>query len=199
MDADLDLDSDVQAVTVHPNPSAPPLPCHTHLAFPLQGTHLCTQSPGGAFTHHFAGNHHAVDFRSPPHTPVLAADDATVLEVSDTNTLSGIHVGCLFKWNSIMLQLPDGAVAEYVHIAHNSAKVKPGDKVSKGDVICLSGAVGFCPEPHLHFQLLENPDPKAVSLPCRFGPSSFEPQCGKYYNEQGEVVEVDEAGEMPSA
>jgi murein DD-endopeptidase MepM/ murein hydrolase activator NlpD len=44
-----------------------------------------------------------------------------------------------------------------------SATVKVGDRVQEGQVICLSGDVGFCPTPHLHIQVCTW-DVKACSL-----------------------------------
>ena len=62
--------------------------------------------------------------------------------------VSGIHASNLYKWNSIMLKLDDGQFVEYVHIETDSAIVKVGDHVQRGQHICNSGDVGFCPRPH---------------------------------------------------
>ena len=66
------------------------------------------------------------------------------------------HVDNLFKWNSVILKLATGHFVEYVHIKKSSAAVAPGDRVTAGQPICLSGDVGFCPSPHLHIQV--NPE-----------------------------------------
>ncbi|KAJ9466608.1 Glycyl-glycine endopeptidase ALE-1 [Diplonema papillatum] len=186
---DLQIDSDVQELTTHPDPFRAILPQHAALTFPLQGAGpwLCTQEPGGRFTHHFAGNYHAVDFRCAVGTPVVAVDDGVVAGVHVGNTASGVHVSALFKWNSLAVRLSSGALAEYVHLQHGSARVKEGDAVVRGQVLACSGAVGFCPEPHLHFQLLESQADTAVSLPCSFGASSFTPVSGKFYDAEGAV------------
>ena len=100
---DVRIDSDFRAWSMHPNPN------DTHsqsVGFPLRGERfLCTQSEGGELTHFFSGNLHAVDFRCPDGTPVLAVGDGEVIEVRDENTLTGIAVSNLFKWNSIVLKL----------------------------------------------------------------------------------------------
>jgi hypothetical protein len=99
------IDNDVRPWSMHPEPN------DTHarsVGFPLRGERfLCTQSEGGELTHFFSGNLHAVDFRCDVGTPVLAVGDGEVVEVNDSNTLTGIAVGNLFKWNSIVLKLDE--------------------------------------------------------------------------------------------
>jgi hypothetical protein len=41
-----------------------------------------------------------------------AVGDGVVHEVKDNETVEGIHVGNLFKWNSVMLKLNDGNYVE---------------------------------------------------------------------------------------
>eukprot|EP01060_Flectonema_neradi_P037830 TRINITY_DN7740_c3_g1_i1.p1 TRINITY_DN7740_c3_g1~~TRINITY_DN7740_c3_g1_i1.p1 ORF type:complete len:316 (+),score=37.99 TRINITY_DN7740_c3_g1_i1:53-1000(+) len=186
----LDIDSDVQVHTPHSNPGIEPLAKHSNLHFPLNsatGPYCCTQGEGSLFTHHFAGNYHAVDFRCPVGTEVLSVCDGTVVDVCDTNTCSGIHVSCLYKWNSITVELDCGGFAEYVHLSPSSSLVKVGDTVKRGQQIAASGEIGFCPEPHLHFQLLESQDKKSETLPVRFGDTSFKPAAGSFYDHNGEV------------
>jgi hypothetical protein len=43
---------------------------------------------------------------------------------------------------------------EYVHIRGGSARVALGDRVRSGQIICESGAAGFCPEVHFVVLLL---------------------------------------------
>ena len=54
---------------------------------------------------------------------------------------------------------------EYVHIGCKSAVVKVGDRVRKGDVLCTSGDVGFCPTPHLHLQVHDTMVDNAPTIP----------------------------------
>ena len=75
------MDSDVQAWRRHP------MPHDEHSAvvgFPVGGAgpFLCTQGEGGALTHFFSGNLHAVDFRCAVGTPLLAVRAGTVVEVA---------------------------------------------------------------------------------------------------------------------
>lgn len=205
---DVALESDVQEWSRHPSPS------DEHdcpLGFPLQGgPFLCTQGVGGQLTHFFSGNLHAIDFRCPVGTPILAVADGTVVEVKDDNTLTGIAVSNLFEWNTIMLEVessssaanngenrqgttrsdkPDDAplFVEYVHI--RKALVKEGDHVRKGQVIGESGSVGFSPEPHLHFAAYLSKEPTAPTARVRFQSSvdgtMFLPEAGRKYDAKG--------------
>ena len=74
-------------------------------------------------------------------------------------------------------------VVEYVHIQAGSATVSVGDRVFEGQVICLSGDVGFCPGPHLHIQAHWSAAPGAESIPMGWrGPDGvYFPSPGSRY------------------
>jgi hypothetical protein len=159
----------------------------------LPSSYLCTQSEGGCLTHFFAGNLHAIDFRCDIGTPLLAVADGTVVSVQDDNTLTGVAVSNLFSWNSILLELTmkdeEGPLfVEYVHI--QKSKVRPGDEVSKGQVIGTTGSVGFSPEPHLHFCAYRSSEATAPTVRVYFESNKVGkilPEAGKWYNAEGEV------------
>jgi hypothetical protein len=194
---DIRIESDVQPWEKHPNPKDE----HPQrLGFPLLGgPFLCTQGEDGELTHFFAGNLHAIDFRCPVGTPVLAVADGVVVEAKDANTLTGIAVMNLFEWNSILIRLDEGRhsgqfngplFVEYVHI--QKTDVKPGDRVERGQVIGESGSVGFSPEPHLHFSAFRSPEPTAPTVRVRFespkdgaGNIEFLPKAGSWYDSSG--------------
>lgn len=144
--------------------------------FPLVGsTFLCTQSSGGALTH-FAhpSTYHAVDFRCPMGTPVVAIADSVVVDIRNDSSNSGVRVEDLFKWNSIILKTVEGELfVEYVHVRKDSFRFAVGDSVKTGDIICMSGAAGFCPEPHLHFEIHASGEPGSDSLELRWKGSPF--------------------------
>ena len=113
-----EIDSDVQDWSRHPDPEdTHPAP----LGSPLggDGPWLCTQGEGGALTHFFSGNLHAVDFRCDVGTDILAVADGEVLEVSQSRSLTGVAVSNLYAWNSVMMRCDvDGGdlIVEYVHV-----------------------------------------------------------------------------------
>jgi len=178
----LHLESDVQEWQQHPDPA------DTHsvaIGFPLGNndnieTFTCTQGVGGHLTHFFRGNQHAIDFRCPVGTPLLAVGPGKVVAVKlDCTGTTGIAVTNLFAWNSILIELnttvqPGEArgagtarltqldlydpeherLADgplFVEYVHiQNATVAVGEIVKASQVIGHSGSVGFSPEPHLH-------------------------------------------------
>jgi len=158
-------------------------------AFPLSGAgpFLCSQARGGGLSHFTQGTLHAIDLNTAVGTPVLAVGDGRVLEASDHHTCRGVHAENLFQWNSLLLELTSGVVVEYVHLREHSLRVKKGDIVAVGTVLAESGAVGFCPVPHLHFQchLSAGADAPTVPFAFRGDDAPFTPQCGGYYSARG--------------
>ena len=96
----------------------------------------------------------------------LAVADGTVVEVKDglpenipnappvipitLDTVAGNHIN---------LDLGGGVYAMYAHLQPGSLRVKPRDKVIRGQVIGLVGNTGNSSEPHLHFQLMDRNSP----------------------------------------
>eukprot|EP00536_Pseudo-nitzschia_multiseries_P008405 jgi/Psemu1/198030/e_gw1.213.26.1 len=113
------IESDVSEWKKHPDPSDEhpfrigfPLNDNTtdeiigNGSEPLDRTSfLCTQGEDGTLTHFFSGNLHAIDFRCPVGTELLAVGDGVVVEAKDENTLTGIAVTNLFQWNSILIRI----------------------------------------------------------------------------------------------
>mmetsp|Transcript_28109 Transcript_28109/g.66429 ORF Transcript_28109/g.66429 Transcript_28109/m.66429 type:complete len:377 (+) Transcript_28109:29-1159(+) len=160
--------------------------------FPLpaaSGPYLCTQGVGGHLTHFFPASFHAIDLRCSCHTPVLSIGDGIVKEVAESHRCGGIHAANLAAWNSVSVQLSCGLIVEYLHTLPGSAKVKTGDAVQRGQVLCESGDIGFAPEPHLHIELHTVDDSEGPSLPLHFstGSQAFVPVAGRWYSPDGEV------------
>ncbi|MDX1983227.1 MAG: M23 family metallopeptidase [Bryobacteraceae bacterium] len=63
--------------------------------------------------------------------------------------------------NYIVLDLGGGRFAFYAHLQPGSLRVKPGDKVKRGQVLGLACNSGNSTEPHLHFHVSNGPDPLA--------------------------------------
>jgi peptidase M23-like protein len=59
--------------------------------------------------------------------------------------------------NAVTLDIGGGQYAYYFHLAPGSVRVKPGDRVRKGQVLGLTGSSGDAREPHLHFEITNSP------------------------------------------
>lgn len=77
----------------------------------------------------------------------------------DFQTLTGNH---------IIVETGDG-YAVYAHAQTGSIRVKPGDRVTPGQHLANVGHSGNSTAPHLHFQLMDQLDPrKAQGILCCF-------------------------------
>jgi murein DD-endopeptidase MepM/ murein hydrolase activator NlpD len=105
-------------------------------------------------THHgdFA---YSIDWIMPEGTPVCAVRPGLVFSVVDTHSGGGFKEEYKNKNNIIQILHDDGTFAYYAHIQTNSAIVKEGQRVNQGDVIALSGNVGYSQNPHLHFSIFK--------------------------------------------
>ncbi|GGV18085.1 M23 family metallopeptidase [Streptomyces griseoflavus] len=70
--------------------------------------------------------------------------------------MGGVH---RILGNHLVLDLGDGVHAVYAHLKRGSLTVREGDRVRAGDVVAACGNSGNSSEPHLHFQLMDGPDP----------------------------------------
>ncbi len=71
--------------------------------------------------------------------------------------------------NHVVLRSPDGVYALLAHLRCGSVLVGPGTAVRAGQPLAQVGHSGNSTAPHLHFQLMDGPDPLvAKGLPCAF-------------------------------
>ncbi|MGC5034619.1 MULTISPECIES: M23 family metallopeptidase [unclassified Streptomyces] len=114
--------------------------------------------------------------------PVLAVADATVVRaqhrrrdhLSRTSLPGLLHLMLIegsvrelcgtghILGNHVVLDLGDGTYAAYAHLRRGSVTVREGDRVRAGQPIARCGNSGNSSEPHLHFQLMDAPDPDAA-------------------------------------
>jgi murein DD-endopeptidase MepM/ murein hydrolase activator NlpD len=96
------------------------------------------------------GLHFGLDFAAPCGTPVVAIGDGVVAKVDAFEHGSRPH--------NLMLQLDAGYAALYGHL-NERPKLNVGDRVTKGQVVGLSGdSFGTCHSaPHLHLEV-RSPD-----------------------------------------
>ena len=90
-----------------------------------------------------------IDFLLPVGTPVVAARSGTVINCQGRYKRSYKDPKFAGRRNFVVINHTNGESSVYVHL--KSIRVKNGQKVKQGEVIGLSGRVGFATYPHLHF------------------------------------------------
>jgi murein DD-endopeptidase MepM/ murein hydrolase activator NlpD len=124
-----------------------------------------SQGYNGTITHQ---KKNALDFLMPIGTEIYAVREGVVIKVVDHNTKTCVTKGCLEYNNFILIYHSDGTFSDYAHINTNSATVKPGDKVAKGQLIAKSGNIGWSTGPHLHFEVFKQEIIKRETLKTKF-------------------------------
>ena len=87
--------------------------------------------------------HGGTDFAAPTGTPILAAGDGTI-QVAGRNGGYG---------NYIKIKHKAGLETAYAHLSRFAKGMKPGKRVSQGDVIGYVGSTGRSTGPHLHYEV----------------------------------------------
>ncbi|WP_082961804.1 M23 family metallopeptidase [Mycobacterium sp. 852002-51152_SCH6134967] len=64
-----------------------------------------------------------------------------------------------YAGNHVVQDLGDGNYALYAHIKTGTVAVKPGDRLTAGQVLGEVGNTGNSTAPHLHFHVMSSPDP----------------------------------------
>lgn len=121
------------------------------LPYPVGDRFTLTQGNCGAESHGGRFSY-AFDFEMPIGTPVIAARDGVVYAVRQDRPDGSGRVG---DENFVFVDHGDGEFSRYIHITKGGARVRRGDRVSRGDTIALSGHSGQSAFPHLHFDVSE--------------------------------------------
>jgi len=103
--------------------------------------------------------HHAWDLASSAETPVYSVCDGKVENVSFPYSTNSINTNDKQGGNIIKLscEIEDlKYTVLYGHLFPNSAKVKTGDTVTKGQIIAGVGTTGYSTGNHLHYQVSLN-------------------------------------------
>jgi murein DD-endopeptidase MepM/ murein hydrolase activator NlpD len=142
--------------------------------FAVAGNFQVTQAYPMAVTHESTGSQYAVDIAMPIGTDIHAARGGVVFEVASTNYRGGVdRERDAPSANLVRILHDDGTHAVYAHLNWNSIRVRPGDKVERGQYIAESGNTGFTTGPHLHFAVLQNVGMRIDSVPVDFeGPNA---------------------------
>ena len=137
--------------------------------FAVATDHPVTQAFPEVATHMTRDSQYAVDVAMPIGTDIMAARGGVVFDVAASNFRGGLDPARDGPAaNVIRILHDDGTYAIYAHLNTNSIRVRPGDRVQRGQYIADSGNTGFSSGPHLHFAVVRNAGMAIESVPVTF-------------------------------
>jgi len=123
------------------------------VTWPLAGNYPIT-SPFGWRIHPISGqrrHHNGIDLGAPGGTPILAMADGVVTIANATDSWGG-------GWGFfVRIRHEGGFETLYAHASR--VIVRPGQRVSQGEVIAFVGTTGSSTGNHLHFEVIRNGTP----------------------------------------
>ncbi|WP_419776577.1 M23 family metallopeptidase [Mycolicibacterium neoaurum] len=97
--------------------------------------------------------------------------------------------------NHVVQDIGGGNYAFYAHLKTGSVAVKPGDRLSTGQVLGSLGNSGNTDAPHLHFHVMDSPDPlKADGLPFVFDSFRLTGRTDDRLGPDGAAIDTVQAG-----
>ncbi|MEQ9563823.1 MAG: M23 family metallopeptidase, partial [Woeseiaceae bacterium] len=117
--------------------------------FTLSRAYPISQAFPEGITHTTPDSRYAVDIAMPIGTDIFAAREGLVVEVASSNYRGGFDTsrdGA--DANIVRILHDDGTFAIYAHLNLNSVRVRPGERVVRGQSIADSGNTGFSSGPH---------------------------------------------------
>ncbi|MEU1467303.1 peptidoglycan DD-metalloendopeptidase family protein [Streptomyces sp. NPDC005761] len=124
--------------------------------FPAFGAPLLAVADG-TVVHASHGRRDHLSRNSVPALIYLMLIEASVRDVLGPGSIVGNH---------LVLDLGDGTYAMYAHLRRGSLRVRAGERVRAGQILAECGNSGNSTEPHVHFQLMDDPDlDVAVGIP----------------------------------
>ena len=94
--------------------------------------------------------HYGLDYSLPRGTSVHATADGIITEAKNNTVQAGYG-------NYVEITHANGYVTRYAHL--EELNVRPGQKVTKGEIVGTSGNSGGSVAPHLHYEILMNGSP----------------------------------------
>jgi len=136
--------------------------------FALAQSFVVSQAPPLAITHRDAGSRNAIDIAMPVGTAVHAAREGLVINVAHRFFRGGLDTAISDEANFVQVLQDDGTTAIYAHLQMDTIRVRPGQRVARGEYIANSGNTGFSSGPHLHFVVARNAGFRSESVPVVF-------------------------------
>ena len=161
---------DFRYIWLHGDPASEHKPTQPYRApFAVASDFPITQAFPVSNTHNTVDSRYAVDIAMPIGTDVHAARAGIVFEVASANFSGGVDAERDAQLANIVRILhDDGTHALYAHLNWNGIRVRPGDRVERGEYIADSGNTGFSSGPHLHFAVMKNFGMRLESIPIDF-------------------------------
>lgn len=144
----------------------PPRPYRAPFALAQQ--FLVSQAPPDSATHDDLASRNAIDFAMPEGSAVHAAREGVVINVARRFYRGGVEAKNVDEANFVQVLHDDGTYAVYAHLQLDTVRVRPGQRVDRGEYIANSGNTGYSSGPHLHFVVLRNVGMAAEALPVTF-------------------------------
>jgi murein DD-endopeptidase MepM/ murein hydrolase activator NlpD len=88
--------------------------------------------------------HEGVDFRAEINTEIFSTGDGVVKFAGRRGTYG----------NLLEIDHGFGIVTRYAHLSRFADDIRPGKKVSRGDIVAYSGNSGLTQGPHLHYEVI---------------------------------------------
>jgi len=89
--------------------------------------------------------HQGMDFKAPVGVPVVAPFAAVVTRVNFNQRING---------RCVEMEDAKGRRISFLHLSEVAPEMRPGARVSRGQLVGLSGNTGRSTAPHLHYQIL---------------------------------------------
>lgn len=139
------------------------------LPYALASEVRVSQAYPDTMTHGDQSANQAIDFVMPIGTNVFAAREGVVIEVASDFFENGTNMSVDGpRANVVRVLHSDGTMSVYGHLNWNSIRVKPGQRVARGEYLADSGNTGFSTGPHLHFVVQRNKGGALESVPIEF-------------------------------
>jgi len=133
-----------------------------------RGTKFEIAKPTGDYAHEKSPKTaHAVDFKVPIGTEVIAVKGGEVIETKSDSNKYGKDMKFAKEANLVTIDHRDGTYSEYLHLGKNKVNVEKGQIVEEGDLLGYTGLSGCMikENPHLHLNIAKIEDGNVISIP----------------------------------